>query len=139
MRIARPVVVASLATLLAACGPSGTSGSRAKPDPGASSYGRNCLSCHQKDGHGLTPAQPSLAGSPTANGDPDALIRWVLFGERPATLVRHDTPLVMPQFSWLKDEEVAAVLTYVRANFGNSSPAVTPDVVARVRAAHAAK
>ena len=139
MRIIRYAVVASLAALIAACGPSGTPGPGAKRDPGASVYGRNCLSCHQKDGHGLTPAQPSLAGSPTANGDQEALVRWVLFGERPATLVRHDTPLVMPQFAWLKDEEVAAALTYIRTNFGNSSSPVTPDVVARVRAAHAAK
>jgi mono/diheme cytochrome c family protein len=139
MRTVRLAIIVSLVGLLEACGPSGAPGKASQSDPGARVYGMNCLSCHQKDGHGLTPAQPSLAGSPTANGDPEVLIRWVLFGERPATLVRHDTPLVMPQFTWLKDEDIAAVLTYIRSNFGNSSPAVTPDVVARVRAAHAAK
>ncbi len=36
----------------------------------------------------------------------------------------------------LTDEQVAAVLTYVRQHFGNDAEAVTPDEVATVRAAN---
>jgi hypothetical protein len=39
----------------------------------------------------------------------------------------------------LNDEEVAAVLTYVRNSFGNKAPAVTPGKVKEVRAATKAK
>jgi mono/diheme cytochrome c family protein len=35
----------------------------------------------------------------------------------------------------LKDEEVAAVLTYVRNSFGNKAPAITPEKVTAVRVA----
>ena len=36
----------------------------------------------------------------------------------------------------LTDEQIAAVLTYVRQHFGNDAEAVTPDEVASVRAAN---
>ncbi len=35
----------------------------------------------------------------------------------------------------LKDDEVAAVLTYVRNSFGNKGPAILPEKVKKVRAA----
>ena len=34
----------------------------------------------------------------------------------------------------LKDDEIAAVLTYVRNSFGNKASAITPDDVKKVRA-----
>jgi DUF1365 family protein len=33
----------------------------------------------------------------------------------------------------LKDEEIAAVLTYVRNSFGNKAPAILPEKVKQVR------
>ena len=46
----------------------------------------------------------------------------------------------MPSFAWrLKDEQVADILTYVRNNWGNHAPAVSPETVGRIRSAlHAA-
>jgi mono/diheme cytochrome c family protein len=46
---------------------------------------------------------------------------------------RGDVPMT-PFGAMLKDEEVAAVLTYVRNSFGNRAPAVLPDKVKKVRA-----
>ena len=43
--------------------------------------------------------------------------------------------MILPSSS-LTDEQVAAVLTYVRQHFGNAAEAVTPDEVASVRAAN---
>ncbi|MNL87801.1 Cytochrome c-552 precursor [compost metagenome] len=41
---------------------------------------------------------------------------------------------VMPQHSFLKDEEVSEVLTHIRSNFGNNASPVTTNEVAKVRA-----
>jgi hypothetical protein len=40
-----------------------------------------------------------------------------------------------PYAGMLKDDEMAAVLTYVRNSFGNKAPAVSPDKVKAIRAA----
>ena len=45
-------------------------------------------------------------------------------------------PLPMPPMG-LNDQQVADVLSYVRANFSNKAPAVTPEQVKTVRAANA--
>ena len=40
----------------------------------------------------------------------------------------------MPYFSWkLSDDEVAAVLTYIRNSWGNAAPAVSAGVVHKAR------
>lgn len=128
--------IAALAAtlLLAACG--GTD--RPPQDPGARVYAVHCVACHQRNGRGLGETQPSLVGTPTVAGDPEALIRWTAFGERPPGLVRGRTLVLMPQFHWLSDDDLAAVLTYVRSEFGNDYPAITAAQVAAVRAARAA-
>jgi mono/diheme cytochrome c family protein len=42
----------------------------------------------------------------------------------------------MPEWgSKLNDEQIAAVLTYIRASFGNSAAPVSPDLVQKVRQA----
>ena len=63
------------------------------------------------------------------------MIAWVLYGKRPATLRKTRSVVVMPQFAWLSDQDVAAVLTHVRSNFGHSRPAIGTAEVAAVRAA----
>ena len=39
----------------------------------------------------------------------------------------------MPPHNFLKDEEVAQVLTYIRSNFGNNASEVTPAEVKKMR------
>jgi hypothetical protein len=36
-------------------------------------------------------------------------------------------------FGWMKDGDAAALLTYIRSNFGNSAPSVDAATVARAR------
>ncbi len=124
----------AVATALAACG----AGHHppAPPSPGARLYVNNCLACHLGDGAGVPGVQPPLAGTPLPGGDPDVLLRWVMFGERPAALPRGQYSGVMPQFGYLSDDDLAALLSYVRSSFGNHAAPITPATVAAVRAAH---
>jgi mono/diheme cytochrome c family protein len=36
-------------------------------------------------------------------------------------------------FGWMKDDDAAALLTYIRSNFGNSAPPVDAATIAKAR------
>jgi mono/diheme cytochrome c family protein len=128
---------AACAALLAGALASGCSRAPAsKPvDRGARLYVTNCMACHQEHGEGVRGLQPPLSGTAVPNGDPAVLAAWVMFGVRPGALPRGQYSNVMPQFAFLSDADLATLLTYVRSSFGNHADAVTPDLVAGVRAA----
>lgn len=97
-----------------------------------------CSTCHQPDGKGLEASQfPPLAGTRWVNGSVDRLIKLTLKGLLgPIEVLDKQYPGQVPMTPFeglLNDEEVAAVLTYVRNSFGNKSSAVDPDDVRRVR------
>jgi mono/diheme cytochrome c family protein len=99
-------------------------------------YARHCMSCHQADAQGLPSIYPPLTGTEWVLGDPGRLIRIVLHGVQGPTVVhgeRYDG-LMIPH-AFLSDTQVAAVLTFVRSNFGNDAPAIMPEQVQAVRAA----
>jgi mono/diheme cytochrome c family protein len=59
-----------------------------------------------------------------------------LRGARSVATDREPTASAMPQFAWLlKDDEIAAVLTYIRNSWGNAAPAVSAGEVSRARRA----
>jgi mono/diheme cytochrome c family protein len=61
-------------------------------------------------------------------------VRAVLNGGLPPGTAGNPRPFGMPPFAQkLSDEQIAAVLTYVRASWGNHAPAVSPAEVARDR------
>ena len=100
-------------------------------------YGKTCVACHQATGLG-TPGQfPPLAGSEWVNeADSGRVIRAVLNGlQGPITVHGQNFNNVMVPWNSLSDEDVAAVITYVRQNkeWGNTASAVTPDRVKAVR------
>jgi len=104
---------------------------------GAMLYLNNCNACHRSSGAGWAQTFPALAGNSVVNAsDPTSLIRIVLQGgAMPATALA-PTPLGMPPFGWrLPDEDVAQLLSFVRASWGNQAAAVTPAQVAAVRKA----
>jgi mono/diheme cytochrome c family protein len=74
---------------------------------------------------------PSLAGSAVVLGDPAELARWVIKGQRPAALPTGRYPTQMLQFGWMKPADAAALLSYLRSNFGNSAPPVDAAAVAK--------
>ncbi|MEZ4701049.1 MAG: GDSL-type esterase/lipase family protein [Rhodothermales bacterium] len=103
-----------------------------------------CRTCHQIGGEGLSASGfPPLAGSPWVTGNEERLIKLTLHGLMgPLDLMgkQYTGQVPMTPFGgMLNDEEVAAVLTYVRNAFGNAAPVVQPETVARVRAATAGK
>jgi mono/diheme cytochrome c family protein len=110
---------------------------------GAEVYRRegHCITCHQENGLGLPAAMfPPLAGTEWAQGSEERLIKLTLHGLLGPIEVKgqkYPGQVPMTQFKGLSDEEIAAVLTYVRNSFGNGASPITPDKVKAVRAATA--
>lgn len=109
------------------------------PVTGEQVYQR-CATCHQPDGKGLPGTYPPLTGSEYANAaNPAVPIRVVIHGlQGPITVAGTQYNSIMPAYGTgveMSDEEVAAVLTYVRSSWGNNASAVTPQQVAAERSA----
>ncbi|MCW5516489.1 PQQ-dependent sugar dehydrogenase [Muriicola sp. Z0-33] len=105
---------------------------------GQSVYYQYCSACHQIDGGGARGRFPPLAATEWVSGDKERLINIVLNGmEGPIEVNGKQYSAVMPQHSFLTDEEVAEVLTYIRSNFGNKASNVETDEVAKLRASSA--
>jgi mono/diheme cytochrome c family protein len=93
-----------------------------------------CMACHQANGQGIPGAFPPLAESEWVNGPVENLIRIQLRGLMgPITVKGVEYNSMMPANATMSDEEVAAVLTYIRSNFGNTSGPVTADQVKALR------
>lgn len=103
-------------------------------------YGLICAACHQATGAGLSGQCPPLAGSDwVLQKDPARIIRIVQHGAGgpiKVSGVEHTPSVVMtPMGSALPgDEDLAAVLTYVRQSWGNKAPGVKAEQVKKVRA-----
>jgi len=107
---------------------------------GRAVFMRTCVTCHQQNGNGIQGAFPPLAENPVVAGDKARLIRLVLHGlSGPVTVKGQHYNNVMPPWKSLNDADLAAVLTYVRSNFGNAADAVMPAEVAAQRAATASR
>ncbi|MBM3863246.1 MAG: cytochrome c [Verrucomicrobia bacterium] len=94
-----------------------------------------CAACHGQEGQG-GPIAPPLAGSEWVTGPVSNLIRIQLRGlEGPITVAgkEYNFPAGMAAMAYQTDEQIAAVLTYVRNSFGNQAPAVKPAQVAALR------
>jgi len=70
---------------------------------GASVYLKNCVSCHQIDGKGISGWFPALNGSAKVTGNIDQLIGFIQAGTSK-----------MPAFRKLPDPELAELITYIR-------------------------
>ena len=109
---------------------------------GAEIYEREgfCRTCHQPDGKGL-PASgfPPLAKTKWSTQSEERLIKLTLNGlHGPIEVLGKKYPGQVPMTPFggmLKDEEIAAVLTYVRNSFGNKASAISASKVKQVRAA----
>ena len=107
-----------------------------KPVAGGKVYSVYCSSCHQRNGRGDSQRFPPLAESEWVTGDKSRLIRVLLKGlEGPIDVKGQSYNNVMPQHSFLKDEEISEVLTHIRSNFGNTASEITTEEVAAARKA----
>jgi mono/diheme cytochrome c family protein len=95
-----------------------------------------CSACHAPDGKGAGGgAFPPLAGSPWVSGDPDRAVKIVLHGlHGPIEVLGKTYNLEMPpQGAMLPDDQIAAILTYVRSAWGNAAAPVTTEFVKATR------
>ena len=98
-------------------------------------YESHCIECHGSDGKGLPPHYPPLAGNRALTmAESVNPIRIVLNGGFAPGTAGNPRPYGMPPYSQLmNDHEVAAVVSYVRASWGNKAAPVTALQVNRYR------
>jgi mono/diheme cytochrome c family protein len=98
-------------------------------------YSTYCVACHQSDGKGDGNRFPPLAQSEWVNYNTNRLINVVLNGLKgPVQVKGLSYNEVMPAHgSFLSDEQIAEVLTYIKSNFNNIPEIVTPAQVNAVR------
>ena len=97
---------------------------------GANVYADNCASCHGGNGEGVAGIAPALVGAASVTGkQPETAVRAVLQGFQPSGQWG-----VMPSFAQVfTTQEVADVVNYVRASWGNTGAGrVSPSDVTRL-------
>ena len=104
---------------------------------GGKIYQAQCASCHGKSGEGKLPDFPPLANNQsiqmTSAVNP---IRMVLNGGYAPGTARNPMPYGMPPFAQsLTDDEVAAVVTYIRTAWGNRGAPVSAKEANALRSA----
>lgn len=101
---------------------------------GEAVYKKECLSCHQVDGGGVPHMNPPLAQSSNVLKDKQKIITVVLKGMSDRIPLDDEYySYVMASHSYLTDQQIADVLTYVRNSFGNKATAVTAAEVKAIR------
>lgn len=105
-------------------------------DRGRAVYENVCALCHNTDGSGKPNQAPPLAGSDWVVGTPNRMIRIPLAGlSGPLQVKGQQWNLAMPAMgAALPDEDLAAVLSYMRQSWGNKAKEITPEDVKKVRA-----
>lgn len=102
-------------------------------------YLETCMACHQVHGKGMASLAPPLIDSPWVLGQETRLIRIVLQGiHGPLTINDTEWNLVMPGLAAhprMTDQNLAAVLTYIRREWGHGAEPVEPASVGKIRSA----
>lgn len=89
---------------------------------GALLYTNYCASCHKEDGKGIENIFPALLNSSIVKGDKKLLMHTVLNGRN-----------AMPKFSFIEDNDLAVLLTYVRKQFGQSADVISAEDTKKAR------
>lgn len=112
------------------------------PDPmvvGKRVFTQYCVVCHQTTGLGVKGQFPPLVASEWVLGEDwhgeNHLVKIVLNGLQGPIVVKGENynNAMAPWGAVLKDDQIAAVLTYIRNSWGNAAPPVTPEFVAKIR------
>jgi len=108
---------------------------KASIDSGKKVYDMYCLSCHMEDGNGVPRMNPPLSKTKWVLGDKKKLIAVILNGmDEEIDINGQSYSNTMAPHDYLKDQEIADVLTYIRNSFGNKASAVTTADVKAARA-----
>jgi mono/diheme cytochrome c family protein len=111
-------------------------------DMGKQVYSGNCANCHQASGAGQPGSYPPLGGSPYVIGDKTTLAGIMLHGlQGPVTVMGGDygTQQMPGWGNVLNDDKLSAVMTYIRASWGNKADPVTAAEVTAARAKFASQ
>jgi mono/diheme cytochrome c family protein len=100
-------------------------------------YADQCAGCHLASGLGQPPGYPPLANNPSIEMESAVNpIRMVLNGGYPPQTTGNPRPYGMPPFAQvMSDEDIAAVVTYVRIAWGNHGQPVSSAEVNALRSA----
>ena len=101
----------------------GVKAENALPKNGQQLYQVYCGSCHKEDGKGVSGVFPSLVGSAKVNGTQNSLIQILLKG------INQNSSQQMPAFNFLKDDEAAQILTYIRKSWGNKGEEINANQI----------
>ena len=97
-------------------------------------YNQYCLACHQSNGMGASGRFPPLKGTDWVTGDKKRLVHLILNGMEGEIEVNGEIYNgLMPQHSFLNDDQIANVLTYIRTNFGNRASSLSVEEVKKFR------
>ena len=110
-----------------------TPAEQARFDAGREVYKNLCVACHQADGRGAEKLGKPLVGSEFTLDVPGIPVRVLINGKE------GPVGLMPPLGGALTDDQIAAVLTYVRREWGNAATAVDAATVADVRKTTAAR
>ncbi len=116
-------------------------GPPAPPDelpPAEDLYVRHCAGCHGEDGQGIQARYPSLVDTHWVLEDEQRLILLTLHGLRGPIEVHGRTyDDFMPGFGRrLSNDEIAAILTYIRSSWNNDGDEITVEQVHEMRQAY---
>ena len=94
----------------------------------------NCMACHQQDGRGVPGQFPPLAGSEWVQGNPRVLARILLHGMHGEVVVANQRyNSVMPAWARLSDDQIAAVLSFIRASWTNDAQPISTALITQER------
>lgn len=101
---------------------------------GATLYKNYCEACHKPDGKGVPASFPPLAGNPLVTGKPAPLVQTILRGRTGDNKSKNSSyGEQMPAFNFLKDEEIAAITTYIRNSWGNHADSIGAAAITKER------
>lgn len=101
---------------------------------GGLAYVQFCGDCHRPDGGGVNKIFPPLAQNPAVTAkDPATLLHITLTGWKSASTAAHTRVFTMPGFARLSDQELAEIITFVRASWGNGGEPVSASLVKKMR------
>jgi mono/diheme cytochrome c family protein len=110
---------------------------------GRDQYAVSCGACHQADGKGLANMAPTLAKSDWVTGDAKRLIGVAVHGLMGPIKVNgklvEGVPPIMPPHGFMKDEQLAGILTYVRNAWGNRAGLISIEDITGYRKTESAR
>jgi mono/diheme cytochrome c family protein/glucose/arabinose dehydrogenase len=103
-------------------------------EAGRELFGQSCAACHQPHGLGQEGLAPPLVDSEWVVGPEQRLIRIALRGVHGPLSVKGKTyEMEMPGLSVFEDEPLAAILTYVRREWGHTANPIEAASVKKIR------